>query len=221
MLTKLRERLNSAFLSLGKTMAGVGISPTTWTLIGLFFAVAAGLSFGYIAGLGQFLGGLFILVSGFYDVVDGAVAKATKRDSKRGAFLDSTLDRLGEVAIYTGILIGGLSSGLWVLLALAFSLLVSYTRARAESLGTSLSGVGLGERSERLLMLAVFSMAGLVSYGVLLVLAIAGYTFLERTYRASSSLNTELSQDSLEHTSAVPFPSRVPPSPSMLFRIQT
>ncbi len=169
-------------------MAKLGISPTSWTVVGLLFALLSGISYAYISGVGQLIGGLLIIVSGFFDLVDGAVAKATKRMSKRGAFLDSTLDRVGEVAIYTGILLGGLSSSLWVVLALSFSLLVSYTRARAESLGTSLSGIGIGERSERLLGLALLSILGFTSYGVIFVAAIAGYTFLERTYRASAIL---------------------------------
>ncbi len=180
--------MNSAFLSLGGTMAKLGISPTTWTFVGLLFALLSGIAYGYVSGFGQLLGGLLIIVSGFFDLVDGAVARTTNSVSKRGAFLDSTMDRVGEVAIYTGILLSGLSSGPWVLLALSLSLLVSYTRARAESLGTSLSGVGIGERSERLLVLALLSILGLVGYGVIFVAAIAGFTFLERTYRASVGL---------------------------------
>jgi archaetidylinositol phosphate synthase len=110
------------------------------------------------------------------------------RVSKRGAFLDSTLDRLAEVAIYLGLLVGGFSTGPWVLLALSLSLLVSYTRAKADSLGMSLSGVGIGERSERLLVLAFSSILGLTYWGVVLVAVIAGFTFVERAYRASKAL---------------------------------
>lgn len=130
-----------------------------------------------------------ILVAGWFDIVDGAVARVTGRVSKRGAFLDSTLDRVAEVAIFMGILAGGLASPLMLLLALSLSLLVSYTRAKADSLGTSLSGVGIGERSERLLILAVASILGLADWGVILVAVIAGITFAERTYRASRSLS--------------------------------
>jgi archaetidylinositol phosphate synthase len=192
MLNKFMERLNSAFLSLGRSMAKVGFSPTAWRFVGLTFALLSGITYAYVASAGQLLGGLLIIGSGFFDLVDGAVAKVTNKISKRGAFLDSTLDRVGEVAIYTGILLSGFSRPLWVLLALSFSLLVSYTRARAEALGTSLSGIGIGERSERLLVLAILSIVGLVDYGVILVAAIAGFTFLERTYRASVSLGERL-----------------------------
>ena len=111
--------------------------------------------------------------------------------TKRGAFLDSTLDRLGEVAIYLGIMVGGYSNPEWVLLAITFSLLVSYTRARGEALGTKLSGVGIGERSERLLVLAVLSLVGLASYGVLVVAVVAILTFLQRTGTAWMNLSKE------------------------------
>jgi len=127
-------------------------------------------------------------LAGGFDIVDGAVARVTGKTSKQGAFLDSTLDRVAEVAVFAGILVGGYSSPILVLLALSFSLLVSYTRAKGDALGVALSGIGIGERSERLLILAVLSIAGLAYWGVILVLIAALYTFLERTIRAVTSL---------------------------------
>ncbi|MCS4540454.1 MAG: CDP-alcohol phosphatidyltransferase family protein, partial [Thaumarchaeota archaeon] len=69
------------------------------------------------------------------------------------------------------------------------SLLVSYTRAKADSLGVSLAGVGIGERSERIAVLALSSLLGLVYYGIIAVLVLAAVTFLERIYRVSASLH--------------------------------
>jgi archaetidylinositol phosphate synthase len=120
--------------------------------------------------------------------VDGAVARAAGKASKRGAFLDSTLDRVADAVIFVGILAGGYAPPLYVLLALSLSLLVSYARARAESLGVGLAGVGVGERSERLLVLALASMVGYVQWGVVLVALLAGFTFVERTYRGARIL---------------------------------
>ena len=188
MLDRVRGALASYFTALGRAFAREMPSPTFWTVVGLLFAVVAGVAYWYSGYVGEIAAGVLILASGFFDVVDGAVARATGRVSKRGAFLDSTLDRLAEVAIYLGLLAGGFSTGPLVLVALSFSLLVSYTRAKADSLGTSLSGVGIGERSERLLVLAVSSMVGLVYWGVVVVAVIAAFTFAERTYRASRSL---------------------------------
>ena len=125
------------------------------------------------------------MISGFFDIVDGSVARATKQISRKGAFLDSTLDKVAEVAIFLGILYGGLADGRIVLLALGLSLLVSYTRARAESLGIELKGVGIGERAERLIVIAAFSIgsigfANAVEYGMIVVAIIAGITFIQR-----------------------------------------
>ena len=92
------------------------------------------------------------------------------------------------MAIFSGVLLGGYAPPIFVLAALASSLLVSYTRAKGDALGVSLSGVGIGERSERLLILAVTSLVGQAYWGVALVLVVATYTFLERTYRAVRGL---------------------------------
>ncbi len=189
MLNRLRERLNRYFAALGRGAARTGLSPTAWTLFGLGVSFLAAVAFWTSGYRGMLLGGLLILVSGFFDTVDGAVARATGKVSKRGAFLDSNFDRVAEVAIYLGILAGGLAGAYPVLLALSLSLLVSYSRARAESLGTSLSGVGIGERSERLLVLSASSILGLTSWGVWIVALIAGFTFVQRVFSASKALS--------------------------------
>ena len=188
MLDRLRSRLQSSLASVGRQFARVEGSPTAWTMVGLAVSLAAAAAYSTSGYGGQALGGALVLVAGWFDIVDGAVARVTGRTSKRGAFLDSTLDRVAEVALFGGVLLGGYAPPTIVLLALAFSLLVSYARAKGDALGVALSGVGIGERSERLLMLAVSSLAGLVEWGVTLVLVAALYTFLERTYRAMRAL---------------------------------
>jgi archaetidylinositol phosphate synthase len=125
------------------------------------------------------------LVAGWFDIVDGAVARATERESKRGAFLDSNLDRVAEVSIFLGILVGRYATALWVVLALSASLLVSYARAKGDSLGVALSGVGIGERSERLIVLSIASLVGLAGWGVVLVAILAAITYVERTWKAT------------------------------------
>jgi len=157
-------------------------------MVGLIVSLLAAAAYSGSRFGGQPLGGVLVLAAGGFDIVDGAVAKATGRTSKRGAFLDSTLDRVAEVAIFGGILVGGYSSAVAVLLALSMSLLVSYSRAKGDALGVALSGVGIGERSERLLIVAISSLVGLVGWGVFLVFVVALYTFLERTYKAIRAL---------------------------------
>lgn len=187
-LDRLRGRLEAHLGLIGEWFSRVEASPTAWTIVGLVFSVLSGIAYSYLGYHGQLVGGVMILVAGWFDLVDGAVARATARVSKRGAFLDSTLDRVAEVAIFIGILAGDLAPPVLVLIALSLSLLVSYTRAKGDALGIRLSGVGIGERSERLLILAVASIAGYAIWGVILVAAVAGYTFIERTLRAVRNL---------------------------------
>ncbi len=189
MLDRLRGRLEAYLGVVGRRFADAYPSPTAWTLIGLGLSLLAGGAYALSGYRGELGGGIFILAAGWFDIVDGAVARATGKVSKRGAFLDSTLDRVAEVAIFTGVLAGGYAPPTLVLLSLALSLLVSYTRAKGDALGVKLSGVGIGERSERLLILAVASIVGYANWGVGLVAVVAGYTFLERTYRATSELS--------------------------------
>jgi archaetidylinositol phosphate synthase len=189
-LDRLRSRLETSLSSVGSAFARVIPSPTAWTAVGLMFSLLSAFSYSRGSYEGELGGGVLILVAGWFDVVDGAVARMTGKTSKVGSFLDSTMDRVAEIAIFAGVLVGALANPVLVLLALSFSLLVSYTRAKGDSLGVRLAGVGIGERSERLLVLAVASIVGLVWWGVLVVVAIALFTFLERSYRAVRSLGT-------------------------------
>ncbi|HEV2138168.1 MAG TPA: CDP-alcohol phosphatidyltransferase family protein [Nitrososphaerales archaeon] len=188
MLDRLRTRLERHLTSLGMRFSKLGLSPTAWTMVGFAVSILAAYSYSASSYRGEFAGGILVLISGFFDIVDGAVAKVTGRTSMRGAFVDSTLDRVAEVIIFTGILVGHYGSALSIILALSTSLLVSYTRAKGDALGISLSGVGIGERSERLIIIAVSSIIGLLGWGVILVLVVALFTFVERIYSALKAL---------------------------------
>ena len=184
-LDRLRGSLGAVLDSLGRGASKVVPSPTAWTVVGLLFAF---LAFLFYAGVHPFVAGLMLALSGFFDVLDGAVARTTGRTSQRGAFLDSTLDRVSEVLVFLGILVGGYTSPSLVLLALSFSLLVSYARAKGDALGVSLAGIGIGERSERLVVLIAASFLGIVGFGVFVVAVLALVTFLQRTVTVSKAL---------------------------------
>lgn len=129
------------------------------------------------------LGGIVLLISGFFDIVDGAVARVTKSSSRKGSFLDSSLDKLSEVAVFLGLAIGDLAEPLLCMIALSLSLIVSYIRARAESLGIELKGIGIGERAERLLILAIIGMIPIsdaMQWAVVIVSIVAGITIVQR-----------------------------------------
>ena len=192
MLNKFRDSLRPLLQNIGKAFASSGLSANVWTAIGLGFAFASSLVYGLHPQYSLVLGGVLLLVSGFFDIVDGQVARATNSSSKKGAFLDSVFDKVAEVSIFLGIFIGGyFPQGYLVLIALSLSLLVSYTRARAESLGIQLQGIGIGERAERLLVIALVGMAGPVfmNYAVIIVIIISGITLAQRIAATSKKLS--------------------------------
>jgi CDP-diacylglycerol---glycerol-3-phosphate 3-phosphatidyltransferase len=134
-----------------------GITPNALTLINLALSIAAGC----VIAMGHFLiGGALVLVSGLFDLLDGALARVTKKASKFGAVLDSVVDRLAEAAVLSGLLIwyvsqdGTDSKTVLILFVLVGSFLVSYIRARAEGLGWQCQ-VGLFTRAERVIVLAL------------------------------------------------------------------
>jgi archaetidylinositol phosphate synthase len=173
---------------LGTSFAGTGLSADFWTGVGLALAFLAGAIYALpVIGFNWYttavLGGVALLVSGFFDIVDGSVARVTGKSTKKGAFLDSSFDKIAETAVFLGIAAGGLGQPLWVMLALALSLLVSYTRARAESVGVELKGIGIGERAERLLIIALVGMIphpDALTWAMIIVSGVAGITLVQR-----------------------------------------
>ena len=189
MLNNLRNSLQPHLEKLGNSFASTGISPTGWSVIGLVFAFASAFFYGWNIEFSLIIGGIVLLVAGFFDVVDGQVARATQKVSKTGGFLDSVFDKIAEVAIFFGILVGGFAEPYLVFLAISLSLLVSYTRSRAESLGVKLQGIGIGERAERLLVIAIVGIIGFMEYAVIIVIIIAGITFVQRIIITVKELN--------------------------------
>ncbi len=191
MLNNLRENLKPTLEKIGKIFASTGLSANFWTAVGLGFAFASAIVYGIHLQYSFLIGGILLLISGFFDIVDGQVARITGKTSKKGAFLDSVFDKIAEVSIFLGILVGGYSESYLVLLAITLSLLVSYTRARAESIGIQLQGIGIGERAERLLVIAIIGMAGagFINYAVVIVVIIAGITLIQRIVATARKIN--------------------------------
>lgn len=138
-----------------RPLAGKGVAPNFVSLfsLGLSLISAIFYAMGYF-----FIGGLTLLLSGFTDTLDGSIARITGRSNRFGALLDSTLDRYAEFFVFFGLLIHFREG--WplyiVIIALMGSIMVSYVKARAESLG-SRRVIGLMQRPERLIMLALGS----------------------------------------------------------------
>lgn len=137
-------------------LAKMRLSPNALTVLGFALSIAIA----WILALGHlFLGGFLVLFSGWFDLIDGALARATGRTTKFGALLDSTLDRLGEAALLFGLLFyylrqNAFQESLLIFAVLVGSVMVSYIRARAEGLGLE-SQVGLFTRPERVVLLAL------------------------------------------------------------------
>jgi archaetidylinositol phosphate synthase len=184
--------LEPTLTRIGATFASTGLSANFWTGLGLALSVLAAIAYTSNAfvnldwtpwNFAAVIGGIFLLVSGFFDIVDGSVARITKRISNKGAFLDSVFDKIAEVIIFAGIALGQLADSFWCLVALGLSLLVSYTRARAESLGGKLKGIGIGERAERLLIIAIIGMIPVreaMQWALIIVSIVAGITLAQR-----------------------------------------
>ena len=188
MLNNLRDSLKPYLQSIGRVFASTGISPNVWTVVGLVFAFGASVIYGINIEYSLILGGIILLVSGFFDIVDGQVARYTNKISKTGGFLDSVFDKIAEVSIFFGILIGGYADPYLVFLAITLSLLVSYVRAKADAAQIKLQGIGIGERAERLLVIAIVGIIGFMEIAVIIVVIIASITLIQRLIVMSKSI---------------------------------
>lgn len=168
MLERFRQYWTNVWAPLGDLLLRLGVKPDWVTIVGTIGVSAGALWF---FPRGQFLVGVLVIaVFVFSDIVDGYMARKSGQSSKWGAFLDSTLDRVADAAIFAGLVVYYSRDGaesdlgepeLYLYLSLAclvLGSLTSYARARAESLGMTAKG-GIAERADRLV--AILAMTGL------------------------------------------------------------
>ncbi len=132
------------------------LKPNTLTWIGLAMSIIAAAT---IAANHLLIGGFLVLLSGLFDILDGALARLTNQTTRFGALLDSTFDRISDAVLLLGLLALYISSGdtleiVLIFLALVGSFITSYVRARAEGLGIDCP-VGLFTRAERVIILTL------------------------------------------------------------------
>ena len=165
----LRTRVRSLAEPIARGFGRLGLTPNHLTFIGFAVAIAAAVGAALQSWL---LAGFLVLFGSVFDLFDGALARATGRVTKLGAFYDSVFDRWGEGVIYVGIAWGALEFGLVhpiivSVTALAAAFMVSYTRAKAEGLGftpgTDMAAVGMAPREVRIAILTI----GLIVSGLL------------------------------------------------------
>ena len=126
------------------------------SLISAIFIGFGGLHFSFWLG---WIGPFFFFWTGAFDVFDGEVARRTNQNSKAGAFLDSNLDRLSDAAIIIGMVFGNLINYLVGYILIFLVIMISYIRAKAESEGLEMKGIGIMERAERVIVLFFFFIA--------------------------------------------------------------
>ncbi len=159
------------------------LKPNALTLLGLAVNIGAAFS---IALNHLFLGGVLILVSGLFDLLDGALARSTGQATQFGAILDSTTDRISEAALFCGLLIWYIPKGSTLEIMLVFavligSFLVSYIRARAEGLSLECQ-VGLFTRAERVIVLAVGLLLSQVFIALCILVVFVYITVAQRLF---------------------------------------
>ena len=171
-------------------MALARISPNVLTFMGLVINVVAALLFGYATGETQrrmfFYAGLVVFAAGFFDLVDGRVARASNQVTRFGGFFDSVVDRYSDAALFFGLLVFYARGNRFfyvVLTALVMisAIMVSYTRARAESLIGSCK-VGFMERPERLVLIIIGALANRMAPVLWVIAVLSTITVIHRMY---------------------------------------
>jgi len=199
MLTKLKKDVQEMLTGAAHIAHKIGLTPNIISVIGLALArcSATAYAMAQTQPLLLLLAVVLLLASGFCDTLDGVLARTHQQASVFGGFFDSVLDRYADAAVYAGVIIGGLCDPIWGLIALAGSLLVSYSRARAEAAGIKMESVGIAERAERMIILAAASLIaffwpqvlnlGVLNIGIIILAVLSNFTVLQRAihvYRA-------------------------------------
>ena len=200
MLTRLKSQIQEMLGAEATIAHKLGFTPNKISIVGFILSLAAAVAYAVVGSersswLFLVLAVVFMLASGFCDTMDGIVARKFNQSSTFGAFFDSVLDRYADVAIYAGIIIsclcnpvgGFLYHPVWGLAALAGSVLVSYTRARAEGIGVKMESVGFAERAERMLILGVFTIIAVfylpaLNVGIIVLAVVTNVTVIQRIH---------------------------------------
>ena len=165
----MRQRVRDLATPVARALGRLGLTPNALTVIGFVGTCVAAFA---AASQAWLIAGILVLAFGVFDLFDGTLARATGRVTKLGAFLDSTLDRAGEGIVYVGLAagllaVGGGAGSILAAAAMAAAFMVSYARAKAESLGfatgSGMANVGLAPREVRIAILTL----GLLAAGLI------------------------------------------------------
>ena len=174
MISQIREPLTKIAQPIIIFFARLRIPPTVFTVLGLLLSIAAGvfLALDNFDGINGFLVAFVLLwIGGAMDFIDGGVARYLKVDSKKGSFLDSVIDRVSDIAVFVGIIWSEPVDGVTGTIMVASALMVSYVRAKGESMGIQRMAVGIMERGERWVGLIIL---------IFISLLVPNHSFTER-----------------------------------------
>jgi CDP-diacylglycerol--glycerol-3-phosphate 3-phosphatidyltransferase len=187
-----RDGISAFFDPVAEALTRFGVSPNVITSIG--FLVSAVSGYFFATGMHR-LGGVFILLAGIFDILDGKIARGSNRVTRFGALYDSTLDRYGEIFVFLGIAYyfighGHFSGAVAACIALGGSLMVSYVRARAEGLGLTCK-VGFMQRPERILTIGFTALVHpwAMIAGMYFLAVFANFTAVQRLYHVWATEN--------------------------------
>jgi len=185
LLGRIRAKYQALMRPVGKGLGKSGITPNALTTISLVVAIGAGTAYALKFPV---LGAVGLVVSGVVDMLDGAVARATKSANRFGTVYDHVLDRYVEFFVLAGIGMGGFSDWIWVLFCLFGMVMASFTRAKAESVGgLKQCTVGIAERQEKLIILLIGSflqpfVTGALMVAVIVVGVLSHITVVQRLH---------------------------------------
>jgi archaetidylinositol phosphate synthase len=191
-LTKLKERVQKLMIAEAKAAHAIGLTPNQVSLLGILVTLVSAYYYWSSQSSDSLLAvaASLLLISGFFDALDGVLARTYGETTLFGGFLDSLLDRYSDAIILVSIILGRLvaDSPVWSLVgfgAVIGSFLVSYSRARGEAAGVKMETVGLAERAERIIIIGVASFLNLLwadalRWGVLLLAVLTNLTVMQR-----------------------------------------
>ena len=193
--SRLKKSFEAFFASRITKLSSIGLTPNSLTVLGVLSSAFAALLYASwrMSRIALPAAGALVLLSGFMDALDGVLARSSNKSSAFGGFLDSVSDRYSDSVVLASIVLAGLCDPAWGLVAIIGSLMVSYTRSRAEAADVSMASVGFAERAERMLILAAvtflaFFWFDFLGWGVILIGVVAHITVLQRTFHFYNSV---------------------------------
>ncbi|MEM2669500.1 MAG: CDP-alcohol phosphatidyltransferase family protein [Candidatus Bathyarchaeia archaeon] len=197
MLTKLKRKVQEIVSAEARLIHKAGLKPNIVSAMGAILGLLSGIAY-WAAGVSLpdlnayrihlSTATVLLMLSGFSDALDGALARIYGEATVMGGFLDSLLDRYVDSAVLCGLILGGLCDNFWGFIALVGSLLTSYVRARSEAADVPMETVGVMERAERIIVIIAASIVSAIlaetialKFSIMFLAVASNLTVIQRT----------------------------------------